>query len=112
VSSACARALGYRHEATKIFMPAGAKEPVYATYTQHHPPDTTAAFRWLQNRQPDKWRDRPEINHSGTLEQRILAMTPEERMAGAVALVERIRARLRMPDAKLIEHEPTDEGEE
>jgi hypothetical protein len=38
-------------------------------------------------------------------------MTPEERMADAVALVERIRARLRQPDAQMIEHEEDDERE-
>jgi hypothetical protein len=32
-------------------------------------------------------------------------MTPEERMVEALALVERIKARLRQPDAQIIEHE-------
>jgi hypothetical protein len=32
------RGLGYRHEAVKIFMPAGADAPVYAPYTEHYPP--------------------------------------------------------------------------
>jgi hypothetical protein len=25
--------------------------------TKHYPPDTTAALKWLFNRQPDKWRE-------------------------------------------------------
>jgi hypothetical protein len=57
------RALGYSHAAVKIFMPAGASEPVYAPYTEHYPPDTQAASLWLRNRQPGKWRDRHE--HTG-----------------------------------------------
>jgi transposase-like protein len=57
------RALGYSHEAVKIFMPAGASEPVYAPYTEHYPPDTQAASLWLRNRQSGKWRDR--VEHTG-----------------------------------------------
>jgi len=51
------RAVGYSYEAVKIFMPAGATAPVYAPYTEHVPPDTTAAIFWLKNRRPDEWRD-------------------------------------------------------
>jgi hypothetical protein len=47
----------------KIFMPAGATEPVYAPYKEFVPPDTTALSIWLRNRHSDKWRDR--IEHSG-----------------------------------------------
>jgi hypothetical protein len=57
------RAMGYSHEAVKIFMPAGADAPVYAPYIEHYPPDTQAASLWLRNRQPAKWRDRHE--HTG-----------------------------------------------
>ena len=57
------RAMGYKHEAVKIFMPAGADAPVYAEYTEHFPPDTQAASLWLRNRQPAKWRDR--VEHTG-----------------------------------------------
>lgn len=58
------RAVGYRFEAVKIFMPAGADAPVYASYEEHVPPDTTAAIFWLKNRRPDQWRDvnRTEIS--------------------------------------------------
>jgi hypothetical protein len=59
------RALGYSHDAVKIFMPAGASEPVYAAYTEHYPPDTQAASLWLRNRQPAKWRDKQEHQHTG-----------------------------------------------
>jgi hypothetical protein len=60
------RAKGYSHDAVKIFMPAGSDEPVYAPYTEHYPPDTTAGFRWLQNRQSKLWRgDRVEVSGPG-----------------------------------------------
>ena len=57
------RAVGYKHEAVKIFMPAGADAPVYAPYTENVPPDTTAAIFWLKNRQRTEWRDRHEYEH-------------------------------------------------
>jgi hypothetical protein len=58
------RALGYSHEAVKIFMPAGSDAPVYAPYTEHYPPDTNAASLWLRNRQSGKWRDKTEHEHT------------------------------------------------
>ena len=51
------KAVGYKFEAVKIFMPAGAERPVYAPYTEHVPPDTTAAIFWLKNRRSKDWRD-------------------------------------------------------
>ncbi len=58
------RAMGYSHEAVKIFMPAGANEPVYAQYTEHYPPDTQAASLWLRNRQRGRWRDQQDHEHN------------------------------------------------
>lgn len=55
------RALGYSHDAVKIFQVDGA--PLIVPYTEHYPPDTPAASLWLRNRQPSKWRDR--IEHTG-----------------------------------------------
>lgn len=52
------RATGYSYDAVKIFMPAGATEPVYAPYVEHVPPDTTAMIFWLKNRRPAEWRDK------------------------------------------------------
>jgi hypothetical protein len=54
------RATGYTYDAVKIFMPAGAKEPVYAKYREHVPPDTTAMIFWLKNRRSEDWRDKSE----------------------------------------------------
>lgn len=62
------RAVGYSQESVKIFMPAGAEEPVYAPYTEHFPPDTQAATWWLKNRQKDKWKDKSEVDWTGRME--------------------------------------------
>lgn len=52
------RAVGYDYDAVKIFMPAGAENPVVVPYTAHVPPDPSAAKNWLCNRVPKEWRDR------------------------------------------------------
>ena len=76
------RACGYEHQAIKIFMPAGAAAPVYAEYTERYPPDTQAASLWLRNREPAKWRDKIDHEHSGRnggpIEQITTTTTPEE----------------------------------
>jgi hypothetical protein len=97
------RALGYRAPAVKIMQHEG--EPIIVPYTEHYPPDTQAARLWLTNRQPEKWRDRRDVNVTGTIEQRIMAMTPEERVQDAIELAERIRAHLARSDPRVIEHE-------
>jgi hypothetical protein len=48
----------------KIFMPAGAKAPIYAPYVEHVPPDVTAQIFWLKNREPARWRDAWQVEHS------------------------------------------------
>ena len=62
------RALGYSHPAVKILAVAvgGNNGSVVekVPYTEHYPPDTTAAIFWLKNRQPAKWRDKHEMEHS------------------------------------------------
>ena len=59
------RACGfYRDDAVKIFMPANADAPVYASYSEYYPPDSGAAMNWLKNRQGAKWRDR--VEHTGS----------------------------------------------
>ena len=59
------RALGFEHDAVKIFMPAGATEPVYAHYRNIVPPDTTACIFWLKNRKPTEWRDKTTQEFTG-----------------------------------------------
>lgn len=57
------KALGYEHPEDKVFLHKG--EPVVVPTTKHHPPDTTAAIFWLQNRQPHLWRDRRNLELTG-----------------------------------------------
>jgi hypothetical protein len=57
------RANGYNYEACKIFMPAGSKQPVVVHYIEHCPPDVGAAFIWLKNRDPERWRDVQNVEH-------------------------------------------------
>ena len=58
------RAVGYTFDTVKIFMPAGASEPVHAPYREHVPPDTGAAMNWLKNRRKETWRDKQDIDHN------------------------------------------------
>jgi hypothetical protein len=51
------RANGYNYDAVKIFMPAGAKQPVVVHYV------VTAGIFWLKNRDPDNWRDVQNVDH-------------------------------------------------
>lgn len=57
------RAMGYTHKAVKIFQFEG--QPLIVPYEEHYPPDTQAASLWLRNRQPRKWRDKQDIEHTG-----------------------------------------------
>jgi hypothetical protein len=56
------RAVGYSYNAVKIFCHEG--EITREEYVEHVPPDVTAQIFWLKNRQPEKWRDRHEIDPS------------------------------------------------
>jgi hypothetical protein len=58
------RAVGYSFDSVKIFMPAGAKKPIYAPYVEHMPPDPTSMIFWLKNRDPARWRDVQALEHS------------------------------------------------
>ena len=104
------RALGYEHPAVKIFMPAGSTDadgnpkPVYAPYMEHIPGDVGAQKNWLNNRQRGRWQERQGVDMGGNIDVRLANMTPDERAADAVALVQRIQARL--ATARAIEQEP------
>lgn len=58
------RAIGWQQPAKKIMQNNGV--PVIVDYTEHFPPDTQAATRWLMNRQPKLWRDRPSEENADT----------------------------------------------
>lgn len=56
------RAKGYSHPEDKIFNNNG--DPLIIPTTKHYPPDTGAATLWLKNRQPKKWRDKVDHDHT------------------------------------------------
>lgn len=60
------RAIGYEHKETITASFQGeitdSKEVI-----KHYAPDTTAAIFWLKNRDKKNWRDKQDIEHSGTI---------------------------------------------
>jgi hypothetical protein len=56
------RALGYEHDAVKIFCSKDG-EVTQVPYREIVPPDTTACIFWLKNRKRTEWRDKYE--HTG-----------------------------------------------
>lgn len=61
------RALGFEHDSEEIKVVDGGIErvPIRKVY----PPDPTSIIFWLKNRQPDKWRDKQEVEnkHEGEI---------------------------------------------
>ena len=58
------RAIGYQHPETKFFVvkvDRDVEEIQTRETTKIYPPDATAALFWLKNRQPQKWRDKHEV---------------------------------------------------
>ena len=53
------RALGYSHPEDKIMQYEGI--PVIVPTTKHYPPEVMACIYWLNNRRPDKWKQKQEI---------------------------------------------------
>jgi len=78
VNSLYQKAIGYEQDEVKIFMPAGADEPVYAPFRAKIAPDTTAAIFWLKNRRPGDWRDKAEVEHSGSLSVSVNEMSDDD----------------------------------
>lgn len=56
------RACGYSHKAVKFATFEG-QITDSQEYIEHYAPDTNAASLWLRNRQPKKWRDKPEVEN-------------------------------------------------
>lgn len=80
------RGMGMKLPAVKIFYDKDQGGPVYAPYVEHLPPDVGAAKLWLLNRRPKDWRERKELEVTGTIEHRLAAMTPAERRARLIEL--------------------------
>lgn len=61
------RALGYECEETEIIASRDGKNSKVKKTKKAIPPDVTAIIFWLKNRQPDKWRNRIELQHGGVI---------------------------------------------
>lgn len=77
------RALGYKYnEVTKELCKdkETGEETLVVTkvVTKEVVPDTTAQIFWLKNRKPEAWRDRKEVDHSGTINNPYEGLTKEE----------------------------------
>jgi len=72
------RALGYRYiERTKEPNEVG-DLVVTKEVTKEMAADTTAQIFWLKNRKPREWRDRKELDHSGTVNNPFEGLTKEQ----------------------------------
>ena len=71
------RAQGFKYkEVTTEYIEIGeSKTPAKKTkvVTKQLPPDPTSMIFWLKNRQPDKWRDKKDVE--------VIELTPEEKRA-------------------------------
>lgn len=65
VSSLYQRAMGYSHPDVDIRVVDG--QVVQTELIKHYPPDATAMIFWLKNRDPSNWRDKTDIEHSGSI---------------------------------------------
>lgn len=59
------RAVGYTYKAIKLFQHEG--EIITKEYEEHVAPDVRAAELWLRNRKPEQWREKKEVEISGSL---------------------------------------------
>lgn len=76
------RGIGYSHD--DVHVTAFNGEVTLTPITKHYPPDYQSISLWLRNRQPDFWKDKVEIGHSGRLGVETIpydptALTPEQR---------------------------------
>ena len=74
------RAIGYSCKATKFATSEG-KITDSKEYIEHYPPDTTAAIFWLKNRQPEKWRDKKEVDANVNLGDELEGLSDEQLQA-------------------------------
>jgi hypothetical protein len=69
------RARGYEHADTHVSVING--QVILTPLIKHYPPDTQAAMWWLKNRQQGRWKDKFEIEASGTVQLGLIAMPPK-----------------------------------
>lgn len=77
------RALGYTYkEITREaqFNPQTEQYEMVVTkeITKEVVPDTTAQIFWLKNRKPDEWRDKKDVEHSGSVNNPFAALSTEQ----------------------------------
>lgn len=83
------RALGYTYKETTReaqFNPQTEQYEMVVTkeVTKEVVPDTTAQIFWLKNRKPEEWRDKKDVEHSGSVNNPFAALSTEQllRLAG------------------------------
>lgn len=60
------RAVGYSFDSEKVFC-SKEGEVTRVDIVEHVPPDVAAAFIWLKNRRSKQWREKHEVEHSGSV---------------------------------------------
>ena len=65
IDSLYKRATGYEHD--EVHFTAHDGKVIQTPYKKHYSPNPTSMIFWLKNRQPEKWRDKQEYKHSGTV---------------------------------------------
>jgi len=65
------RAIGYTFDSEKVMTVAQGNNMgsviERVPIREHVPPDVTAGIFWLKNRKPTEWRDKQEVEHSGSI---------------------------------------------
>lgn len=77
------RALGYTYKETTReaqFNPQTEQYEMVVTkeVTKEVVPDTTAQIFWLKNRKPEEWRDKKDVEHSGSVNNPFAALSTEQ----------------------------------
>ena len=77
------RALGYTYKETTReaqFNPQTEQYEMVVTkeVTKEVIPDTTAQIFWLKNRKPEEWRDKKDVEHSGSVNNPFAALSTEQ----------------------------------
>lgn len=96
------RAIGYSVPEEKVFCNANGEVTTHVTM-KHYPPDPTAMIFWLKNRQPEKWKDKTEIEQTGTV---LIGAASREQM---IELVQEASEQKQLEDKKKLLSESSDE---
>lgn len=64
-SSLYVRATGYQHEEVHVSNYQG--QITLTPLVKYYPPDPTSMIFWLKNRKPAEWRDKQDVEHSGSV---------------------------------------------